>query len=685
MRFLNALGWLGLLAVPVIVIIYIIKSQYKPKTVSSTFIWKRSLKFVKRKIPLNLIMSLLLILQILVAIAATLAITQPEIETKSDEVIVIVDASASMNTNDGSEKTRFDIAKQKIEEKASGLSVNMSIIYAGEVAEKVSGQDPLTTKEDVLAILDELECTEGNGDINSALTLAEECLNKNKDARVLIYTDKQHPIAESSINTIEIVSCVALGERNTGIVSVTDQFLSSVSGYRFDTYVKNYGAETAFTISMYMHDGVSERFVTSRNVTMKDNEELNIFFTSVENPTLKPGQLHVWIANSFADYEYVRFSINTDDNLVEDNEYKLYAMKKETPSILLVSKNIKLDEHGNIDRNQEPLMKTVIGAFGHVIKNADMHLSIPQDKLSGYDLYIFEGFMPEVLPTDGAVWLFNMPSAPAGVNIQLGLDITANTSGGFRIVESDTIASDEVSLLIKDKVDFSDPIKGESEDGTPVTINAVLQRYTAVMGNLPKGFVPIFSTNNSPIMFVGKIGTVKTIMTTFDFSNSSLPLFLTDFPLLVYNMLQYSLAEPLDERTAFVGETLDFEVPIGAQKIEFFAQGDDEEEKSLLATWDASTQRVDAVPNIVFDRRGTYQIVVNFSNDIENEKLKTYTVTTHIPEKETSIFASGEMLDVTIDPNADSKNSNMDILPWVIGVLIILLIVEWGVYYRNEH
>ena len=679
MRFFNALGWLGLLAIPVIVIIYIIKSQYKPKTVSSTFIWKRSLKFAKRKIPLNLIMSLLLILQILVALAATMAITQPKIETKTDEVIVIVDASASMNTSDGS-KTRFEIAKEKIEQAASGLSVNMSIIYAGEVAEQVSGKDPMTTKEDVVAVLRDLECTQGNGDISGALKKAEERLKENRDAKVLIYTDKQHAISESSINTIEIVSCVGSNEKNTGIVTVTDKFLSNVAGYRFDAYVKNYGAETTFTMSMYMHDGVSERFVASKNITMSDNEELNVFFTSDEKPVTKPGQLAVWIANSFNTYEYVRFVINTDDGLMEDNEYKIYAQKQETPNILLVSKNIKYDEYGNIDKNQDPLMKTVIGAFGHIIKNADMHTSVPTDKLSGYSLYIFEGIMPEVLPTDGAVWLLNMPKAPEGVDIEFLVE-REDEKNGFKMVESDSIAADKVSVMLKDKVDFSDPIKGTNQEtGEPIVINAVIRRYNAISNELPEGFVPIFSTNNNPVMIAGKIGTVKTIMTTFDFSDSSLPYFLTDFPLLVYNMLSYSLAEPLDNRTAFVGETLEFEVPIGAQTIEFFTQSEEEgSEKILLASWDSAKQYESDLPSILFEQLGTYQMVVNFSDDQENEKLKTYTVTTHIPESETSIFAAGDMLDVTIDPDAQSMNSIKDILPWVIGILIILLIVEWGV------
>ena len=77
---IQPLGLLGLLGIPIIILIYLLKSKYVSKPVSSTFIWKRSLRYVKRKIPLNFIMSLILILQILTVIAATFAITRPTIK-----------------------------------------------------------------------------------------------------------------------------------------------------------------------------------------------------------------------------------------------------------------------------------------------------------------------------------------------------------------------------------------------------------------------------------------------------------------------------------------------------------------------------------------------------------------------------------------------------------------------------
>ena len=102
MKFLQPLGLLGLLAIPIIILIYIVKSKYVQKPVSSTFIWKRSLRYVKRKIPLNFIVSLLLILQILTVTVASLAISRPTIVPfSSNETIIIIDSSASMLTTDG--------------------------------------------------------------------------------------------------------------------------------------------------------------------------------------------------------------------------------------------------------------------------------------------------------------------------------------------------------------------------------------------------------------------------------------------------------------------------------------------------------------------------------------------------------------------------------------------------------
>ena len=50
---LMPLGLLGLLGIAVLIIIYILKPNYQQKIVSSTYVWKLSLKYRKRRIPIQ--------------------------------------------------------------------------------------------------------------------------------------------------------------------------------------------------------------------------------------------------------------------------------------------------------------------------------------------------------------------------------------------------------------------------------------------------------------------------------------------------------------------------------------------------------------------------------------------------------------------------------------------------------
>ena len=69
MSFLYPLGLLGLIGVPILIIIYIIKNKYTEQTVSSTYLWTLSERFLKRKNPINKLAGIIsLILQILAVV-----------------------------------------------------------------------------------------------------------------------------------------------------------------------------------------------------------------------------------------------------------------------------------------------------------------------------------------------------------------------------------------------------------------------------------------------------------------------------------------------------------------------------------------------------------------------------------------------------------------------------------------
>ena len=53
MSWLTPIGFLGLIGLLILIIIYIIKPNYQNKVISSTFVWRLSLKYKKKKIPIS--------------------------------------------------------------------------------------------------------------------------------------------------------------------------------------------------------------------------------------------------------------------------------------------------------------------------------------------------------------------------------------------------------------------------------------------------------------------------------------------------------------------------------------------------------------------------------------------------------------------------------------------------------
>lgn len=77
MDLLVPIGLLGLIGLLILLIIYILKPNYQQKFVSSTYIWKLSLKYRKKKIPINKLRNVLILLcQVLICIAAALILVK---------------------------------------------------------------------------------------------------------------------------------------------------------------------------------------------------------------------------------------------------------------------------------------------------------------------------------------------------------------------------------------------------------------------------------------------------------------------------------------------------------------------------------------------------------------------------------------------------------------------------------
>ena len=78
MSFLYPLGLLGLIGVPILIIIYIIKNKYTEQVIASTYLWALSEKFLKKRLPINKLVGIIsLILQIITVILVSFALAHP--------------------------------------------------------------------------------------------------------------------------------------------------------------------------------------------------------------------------------------------------------------------------------------------------------------------------------------------------------------------------------------------------------------------------------------------------------------------------------------------------------------------------------------------------------------------------------------------------------------------------------
>jgi len=118
MSFLNP--WLAAalaaLAVPALLILYFLKLRRREQLVPSTLLWKRTVQDLQVNAPFQrLRKNLLLLLQLLVLLAAILALARPVVQTTvppEGRVVILIDRSASMNTREG-EQTRLEQAKEQ--------------------------------------------------------------------------------------------------------------------------------------------------------------------------------------------------------------------------------------------------------------------------------------------------------------------------------------------------------------------------------------------------------------------------------------------------------------------------------------------------------------------------------------------------------------------------------------------
>lgn len=503
MSFLYPLGFLALIGIPILILIYIIKNRYTEQTIAATYLWTLSEQFLKRRIPINRITGIInLILQILAVILISIILAHPVISlpNAANAYCFILDGSGSMNiVQDG--KPRFDQGKEKIVELIAGSmpGSTYTLIFAGNTTDTLF--ENLSDKERAIDEVNKLTVAYKENQLTDAVNIAQRFFNNYPYALTYLVTDKNFNQTEN-VNLINVSAPVenySLSNLDYRLTEGQLQVTGSVTSYTSDA---------TLTLNLY-YDGSDQVYATQKIEVKGRDEENNLHPANFE-----------FMCNQ-QDFASIKVEIAEEDSLALDNQVDIFNVKHENISRTLLVSDTPF------------LMQAALIAAGNT--QVDVKKTTEYDpEQTGYGLYIFESFTPEEMPREGAVWFVNPQKSIEGGNFSYQLETEAISPAKFS-----TSTSTLVRTLLEgvSKRDFE------------------LYRYSKL--GLGGKFTTLISCDGNPILFIGtnKYGNREAVF-AFDIKDSALYSLFVDSPIIVSNLLAYSFPEVINNTSYVCGETL---------------------------------------------------------------------------------------------------------------------------------
>ena len=503
MTFLYPFALLGLLAIPVLIIIYIIRNRYKEVTAPSTYIWEVASKMLKRKNPFRKIEHLLAFIVQLTAIAIlSLALAHPVFTMKesADDIVFVLDASASMNmVHEG--QTRFDKAKRLISEQAENASTGST--YTLVLAEK----EPRIVCQKVDDVsrfqmyLDSIKCSDESSKLSDAIATAQVLFSQNEANLCCLATDQ------------------AVGEMpNITLLDVSDDEVNyAVTDLGYDISAKK--IQFTGTLMSYSDDADVEVEVLIDGA----------HFADYSFPVVK-GEPYVFATEASAfnkSLTSVTLNVKNVDGMMKDNTYTVFANDTTVKTkVLVVSSN-------------STYLRSMFAAMKNVTFNVISPSSYHDNE--GYDLYVFDGYSPATLPASGAVLMFGLSRTVVGSGFLTNAETSPSGDGVLKFAENDSLLYEQ---LTRDVL------------GNREIVISSYQRYS-----LYRDFTTILTCDNVPVLFAGRNENgQRQVVFAFDLHDSNLPL-LFDYVAFMRNFVDYANPRLMNEFDYQIGNQAVFDIP----------------------------------------------------------------------------------------------------------------------------
>lgn len=621
-------GLLLLLAIPVLIVIYIIKNKYKEKTVSSSYAWELSKKFLKKKNPLSSIANLLnLVMQCLCIAFLSFALADPVLHfpNGAENEVYILDASASMAMTNEDGSTRFGEAKQEICDlvERSSNGTTFTLIVSDSSTRTMCQQ--IQDKDIFLSFIDRVDIDMADSDLSEAIGLAQSIASEEKGSQFSLFTDK-------SIKVDSGITVYQVGDATTND-SIDDLRVSYVveeeaKQLLLEADVLSYGQDASLEVEFFFDD-VS---LGKQSVAVKDGEVVTATL-SVDDTQGK-----------YESYSSIRAVLTQEDSLAADNEFVLYNTEDfDTTNILIVSYSpfFFKSVFNALNANGTKITYTTV--------SPDLYSSFSGSL--GYDITIFDSFSPAQLPVDGSIWLFNTGTSIEHSGFYVQKEFTAEDPG-IEAEYSENTSDPLYQQLTKNLVKRSITIKS-------------YQRYT-----LNSRFTTILSYDNLPFIFAGRNEyNQRQIVFNFDLHNSDFPL-LADFVILMRNCVNYSNPSILTEFNYSAHDDVTFSFP----------------DTAVSATITTPSGKVDylsakEIQTYHLEEVGSYSMQVKLATG-QKKEVKLFSA---FPKGEREPLADeNRVYSITVNSQATKAVRIFDaILPVVVAACLFLL-TDWILYSHEQ-
>lgn len=583
-----------LITIPLVILLYILKRKYKEEVISSTLLWSEVYKNTRANTPWEKFRkNIMLLLQIIILLLLILSLMAPFLRFGGKDyknIILVIDSTASMNVEYG-DGTRLDQSKKLAKEllDSTNKESNTYIINFSGTSTLLQNGD--FNKELSKELIDGISKTYNTGDINE-ITSFVKAIGEGigEEYEVIVFTDREFSLGDLNGKV------VSLG--NSGVNASID----NISHKFFEDKVKVISTITNRGIGDYegdfsLYDG--DTLLTVEALTLKEGESktLNFEFPSIKAETLK-GEL------------------SRKDLLKEDNSYIHVVGNKKVNKILLVTEqNLFLEKALSSISNSE-IYKT----------NSVENIS----SIDKYDLYVFDGVTPKVMPESGNI-LFINPSSNTFFKVLKGGEI-GEAKG----------VSGEVSTYL-----------GE--------MSFTVANYGIIeMPYYGRGFLKV---SEDYIGFKGEINNQNIAALTFDLHDSDFVL-KKEFPILIYELGESLISGGMVGKSNY------------KPKDKIIVKSLDIDEKVKLTYPSGEVKEIKSGDSINPTDLGVYK-----AESLEEKELFSVNYPTE-SESDTRDSNIGEVENINSISNDLKRGFNLTPILIIFGMLVVAF--EWIMYKRGN-